>query len=96
MSIDVQAARDAGFQVEYMPPPAPDHAAILSKIYHVLRGTQTALENHGMIAERLHEPLYRSCIEGLVNYLHDGLGIQENTVSVILHAVDLQRAVTGR
>jgi len=96
VSIDVQAARDAGFNVEYMPPRPHDYPEILSRIYHVLRGTQTALSNTGMIPERLHEPLYRSCIEGLVNYLGDDLGIQENTVSVILRAVDLQREVTGR
>lgn len=95
MSIDVQASRDAGCQVEYIPPPAPDYAAILSRIYHVLRGTEVVMSNH-MVDERLIEPVYRSCIEGLVNYLRDDLGIQESRVGVILHAVDIQRAILQR
>ena len=94
MSIDVQASRDAGFTVEYMPPPPPDYRATLERIYHVLRGTQTALANHGMIADHLREAVYEGCINGLVTHLAD-IGIQESRVGVILHAVDIQRGVVG-
>jgi hypothetical protein len=95
MSIDVQASRDAGFKVEYMPPP-PDYREVLHRIYHVLRGTQVALENQGMVDESHHKAVYRGCIDGLVTYLQEDLGIQENTVAVILHAIEVQRGVAGR
>lgn len=93
MSIDVAASRDAGFKVEYMPPPPPDYKDMLLRIYHVLRGTQVAMENIGMIPERLREIVYRGCLDGLVEHLDSALRPQENTVQVILNAVDIQRGV---
>jgi hypothetical protein len=96
MSIDVQASRDAGFKVEYMPSPPPDYPAILYQIYQVLRGCETALANRGMIPEHLREAVYAGCIEGLTQHLHDSLGIEDNPVAVILNAVEIQRQVLGR
>ncbi len=93
MSIDVAASRDAGFKVEYMPPPPPDYRDILLRIYHTLRGTQVAMENHGMIPDQLRESVYRGCLDGLVEHLNETLQPLENTVQVILNAVDIQRGV---
>lgn len=94
MSIDVQASRDAGFQVEYMPPPPVDYREVLTRIYHVLRGTQVALSNPGMIDDGDHDAVYRGCMNGLIEYLAE-IGIQESTVAVILHAINVQRGVKG-
>lgn len=94
MSIDVQAARDAGFKVEYMPPPPVDYREVLTRIYHVLRGTQVALSNPWMIDGSKNDAVYRGCVNGLVEYLAE-IGIRESTVAVILHAIEVQRGVKG-
>ncbi len=82
-----------GVEVTLMPPPPPDYGVILAHVYHVLRGTETALQNHGMVPDHLREAVLTGCIKGLSEYLRETLGVYENQVSVILHAVEIQRAV---
>jgi hypothetical protein len=90
-----QAAAE-GITITRIPPPPPDYKAILTQAYHVLRGVQVAIQNQGMIPERLREVVYKGCIDGLVNHLTETLQPVENTLEIVLQAIGIQRAVRAR
>lgn len=97
MSIEnVKDAQDAGFKVEYMPPPPPDYKQILNNMYHILRGAQVALDNPGMVPDHLRLSVLRGCLDGQVSYLQESFSPQENPIELIMQAIGISNAVKRR